>query len=356
MPHILIAGTTGSGKSVCINCIVMSLLYKASPDEVKLIMIDPKKVEFGIYNGLPHLIVPVVSNPKKSAGALVWAVNEMERRYDLIEEAGVRDIAGYNEITRDDPEKEFMPKLVIVIDELADLMMTAPDSVETSICRIAQKGRAAGMHLIIGTQRPSVDVITGLIKANVPSRIAFTVSSQIDSRTIIDISGAEKLIGRGDMLYSPIGSLKPTRLQGAFVSDGEVDRITEFIRENNKQIPYDDNVLANIDCEAERCSSKSGKSKPSSASSNVDEAASGGEENALQDPKFNEAVKVAIESGKISTSFLQRRLSLGYGRAAKLIDAMEKLGIVSAPDGQRARNVLISQDEWNEMMMSRDDD
>ncbi len=356
MPHILIAGTTGSGKSVCINCIVMSLLYKASPDEVKLIMIDPKKVEFGIYNGLPHLIVPVVSNPKKSAGALVWAVNEMERRYDLIEEAGVRDIAGYNEITRDDPEKEFMPKLVIVIDELADLMMTAPDSVETSICRIAQKGRAAGMHLIIGTQRPSVDVITGLIKANVPSRIAFTVSSQIDSRTIIDISGAEKLIGRGDMLYSPIGSLKPTRLQGAFVSDGEVDRITEFIRENNKQIPYDDNILANIDCEAERCSSKSGKSKPSSASSNVDEAASGGEENALQDPKFNEAVKVAIESGKISTSFLQRRLSLGYGRAAKLIDAMEKLGIVSAPDGQRARNVLISQDEWNEMMMSRDDD
>ncbi len=358
MPHLLIAGTTGAGKSVCINCIVLSLLYKASPDEVKLVMIDPKKVEFSIYNSLPHLKAPVISDAKKAAGALVCSVNEMERRYDLIEMAGVRDIEAYNNVTKDDPEKEFLPKLVIVIDELADLMMTAPDSVETSICRIAQKGRAAGIHLVIGTQRPSVDVITGLIKANVPSRIAFTVSSQVDSRTIIDVAGAEKLIGRGDMLYSPIGALKPTRLQGAFVSDAEVERITAFIRDNNPPVVYDDSFVSGVEAEAERCTvkSKSKSASSSSGSSAIDDAAADSGENALSDPKFNEAVNVAIEAGKISTSFLQRRMGLGYGRAAKLIDAMEKLGIVSKPDGQRARNVLISQQEWSEMMMHQSDD
>lgn len=358
MPHLLIAGTTGAGKSVCINCIVLSLLYKASPDEVKLVMIDPKKVEFSIYNSLPHLKAPVISDAKKAAGALVCSVNEMERRYDLIEMAGVRDIEAYNNATKDDPEKEFLPKLVIVIDELADLMMTAPDSVETSICRIAQKGRAAGIHLVIGTQRPSVDVITGLIKANVPSRIAFTVSSQVDSRTIIDVAGAEKLIGRGDMLYSPIGALKPTRLQGAFVSDAEVERITAFIRDNNPPVVYDESFVSGVEAEAERCTvkSKSKSSSGSSGSSAIDDAAADSGENALSDPKFNEAVNVAIEAGKISTSYLQRRMGLGYGRAAKLIDAMEKLGIVSKPDGQRARNVLISQQEWSEMMMHQSND
>lgn len=348
MPHLLIAGTTGAGKSVCINCLVLSLLYNATPDEVKLIMIDPKKVEFNIYNGLPHLIVPVVSNPKKSAGALIWAVDEMERRYDLIEKVGVRDIAGYNEITKDDPEQEYLPKLVIVIDELADLMMTSPDSVETSICRIAQKGRACGMHLIIGTQRPSVDVITGLIKANVPSRIAFTVSSQVDSRTIIDVGGAEKLIGRGDMLYAPTGAMKPIRLQGAFVSDGEVDKITEFIRANNQKTVYSDEIMTDIEAKAERCTVKGAKKSPAESSSDMGDDDGG---MAFTDVKFVDAVNIAIEEGKISTSLLQRKLNLGYGRAAKIIDAMEALGISSAPDGQKARRILITREEWEEMYM-----
>ena len=243
MPHLLIAGTTGSGKSVCLNCLILSMLYKATPDEVKLIMIDPKKVEFNVYNGLPHLIIPVVSSAKKAAGALSWAVSEMERRYELIETVGVRDIKNYNRVTANDPDKEYMPQLVIIIDELADLMMTAPTEVEESICRIAQKGRACGMHLIIGTQRPSVDVITGLIKANVPSRVAFTVSSQVDSRTIIDIAGAEKLIGRGDMLFAPIGAVKPMRLQGAFVSDEEVEEVTSFIINHSEEAVYDDSGI-----------------------------------------------------------------------------------------------------------------
>lgn len=354
MPHILIAGTTGAGKSVCINCIVLSLLYNATPDEVKLIMIDPKKVEFNIYNGLPHLVVPVVSNPKKAAGALMWAVDEMERRYDIIEKVGVRDIAGYNEVTKDDPEQEYMPKLVIVIDELADLMMTSPDSVETSICRIAQKGRACGIHLIIGTQRPSVDVITGLIKANIPSRIAFTVSQQVDSRTIIDVGGAEKLIGRGDMLYAPTGVIKPIRLQGAFVSDKEVDRITDFIRNNNSQIKFDDDILNDIDANAEKCSVKG--NKKAGAASEGDTSDYSAESIAFTDEKFRDAVNVAVTEGKISTSLLQRKINLGYGRAAKIIDAMESLGIAGPSDGQRARNVLISREEWEEMCMKWDSD
>ncbi len=347
MPHILIAGTTGAGKSVCINCLVLSLLYNATPDEVKLVMIDPKKVEFNIYKELPHLKFPIVTVPKNAAGTLVWAVEEMERRYDLIESVGVRDVAGYNEITKNDPEKEYLPKVVIVIDELADLMMTAPDSVETSICRIAQKGRASGMHLIIGTQRPSVDIITGLIKANIPSRIAFTVSSQVDSRTIIDVAGAEKLIGRGDMLYSPTGSVKPIRLQGAFVSDSEVDKITEFIREKNAPPVFDDDDLRKMEAHADSCVLKGGK-KPSSTTDCQDSEDEDGN-TAFSDPKFSEAVNLAIDEEKVSTSLLQRKLKLGYGRAAKIIDAMEALGIASAPDGQKARKILISREEWEEM-------
>ena len=253
MPHMLIAGATGMGKSVCINSIISSILYKANPDEVKLILVDPKKVEFNIYNGLPHLLVPVVSDPQKAAGALNWAVGEMERRFSLIDEVGVRDIGGYNAATKNDPDREHMPYVVIIIDELADLMMTAKDTVETSICRLAQKARAAGMHLVIGTQRPSVDVITGLIKANIPSRIAFTVASQVDSKTIIDIGGAEKLIGRGDMLYAPVGLMKPLRVQGAFVSDEEVRAITDFIRSEGGFIEYDPEIICSIEREAERC-------------------------------------------------------------------------------------------------------
>jgi S-DNA-T family DNA segregation ATPase FtsK/SpoIIIE len=250
MPHLLIAGATGMGKSVCINSMIVSLLYKAAPEEVKLILVDPKKVELNIYNGLPHLLVPVVSDPKKAAGALQWAVTEMERRFTLIEEVGMRDLRGYNNITKDDPEKEFLPQIVIIIDELADLMMTAPDDVEESVCRLAQKARAAGMHLIIGTQRPSVDVITGLIKANIPSRIAFTVASQTDSRVIIDIAGAEKLIGRGDMLYAPVGAAKPIRVQGAYVSENEIEEIISFIKNHYGTGEYNADVIDSIEREA----------------------------------------------------------------------------------------------------------
>ena len=345
MPHLLIAGATGMGKSVCINSMIVSLLYKASPDEVKLILIDPKKVELNIYNSLPHLLVPVVSDPKKAAGSLQWAVKEMERRFELIENEGVRDIYNYNMQTKDDPTIEFLPHIVIIIDELADLMMTAPENVESSICRLAQKARAAGMHLVIGTQRPSVDVITGLIKANIPSRIAFTVASQVDSRTIIDISGAEKLIGRGDMLYSPVGSSKPIRVQGAFVSESEVEAVTQFIREESGKIEYNSEVLENIEREAERCVIKKV----------VGENAEVSETSADEDPLIGEAIKLAVESGKISTSLIQRRLSVGYGRAAKLIDQMEQRGIVGPPDGNKPREILISKEAYLEMTVSGKD-
>jgi len=349
MPHLLIAGATGMGKSVCINSIITSLLYKGSPDEVKLILIDPKKVELNIYNGLPHLLVPVVSDPKKAAGSLQWAVTEMERRFEMIEEVGVRDVKMYNTITKDDPEKEFLPQIVIIIDELADLMMTAPDDVETSICRLAQKARAAGMHLIIGTQRPSVDVITGLIKANIPSRIAFTVSSQTDSRVILDAAGAEKLIGRGDMLYAPVGASKPRRVQGAFVSETEVEQIVTFIKDHNgDQVEYSSDILSEIDRAAAACGS--GKKGGSSASDSSDFSDEGG------DPMLRPAIELAIESGKISTSLIQRRLSLGYGRAAKLIDEMEKRGFVSAPEGQKPRAVLITKQQYMEMILNRNED
>lgn len=343
MPHLLIAGATGMGKSVCINSMICSLLYKATPDEVKLILIDPKKVELNIYNNLPHLLIPVVSDPKKAAGSLQWAVSEMERRFALIEDVGVRDIYNYNIATKDDDNYEFMPHVVIIIDELADLMMTAPDSVEDSICRLAQKARAAGMHLIIGTQRPSVDVITGLIKANIPSRIAFTVASQIDSRTILDTTGAEKLIGRGDMLYAPVGASKPIRVQGAFVSESEVEEVTKFIKENSVQTEYDTEVIEQIDREAAKCITKKGTSAPAlQDDSDNDEPG---------DPLLDEAIKIAVEAQKISTSLLQRKLSIGYGRAAKLVDMMEHKGIVSAPDGNKPRRVLINETQYLEMTM-----
>ena len=341
MPHLLIAGATGMGKSVCINSVITSLLYKAKPSEVKLILIDPKKVELNIYNGLPHLLTPVVSDPKKAAGSLSWAVNEMERRFSLIEDVGVRDLKSYNEITKGDPDREQLPQIVIIIDELADLMMTAPDDVETSICRLAQKARAAGMHLIIGTQRPSVDVITGLIKSNIPSRIAFTVASQIDSRTIIDRAGAESLIGRGDMLYNPVGAAKPIRVQGAFVSEKDVEKIVQFIKDHSGPSEYSSEVLEQIEKEAARC----GTSKKSASAM----SAEGGEGD--EDPMLRSAVELAVESGKISTSLIQRRLSLGYGRAAKLIDRMEELGYVSAPDGQKPREVLITKEQFMEMVL-----
>ena len=343
MPHLLIAGATGMGKSVCINSIITSILYKATPDEVKLILIDPKKVEFNIYNGIPHLQIPVVSEPKKAAGALHWAVTEMERRYELIEEVGARKIEPYNEIARE-RGLEVLPYTVIIIDELADLMMTAPDAVEDSICRLAQKARAAGMHIIIGTQRPSVDVITGLIKANIPSRIAFTVASQVDSRTIIDIAGAEKLIGRGDMLYYPVGLSKPMRAQGAFVSEDEVEKITEFVKASVGETEYDSDILESIEREAQAIgqSGKKGGGDPM-----ADDGAG--------DAKLRDALEIATDLGKISTSLLQRKLSIGYGRAAKIIDIMESRGFVSAPDGQKPREVLITKTQFREMVVNNDE-
>ena len=347
MPHLLIAGTTGSGKSVCINTMLISLLYKATPDEVKLVLVDPKKVELNIYNGIPHLLVPVVFDPKKAAGALHWCVTEMERRFDLIESMNVRNIDGYNKAIANDPNKEKLPQIVIVIDELADLMMTASNEVETSICRIAQKARAAGMHLIIGTQRPSVDVITGLIKANVPSRIAFTVMSQVDSRTIIDSVGAEKLIGRGDMLYAPVGS-KPMRAQGAFVSDAELEGIIDFIKDNAKKAEYSGEIISRIEKEAALCGKK-GKARDA-----AEEAMEENDEDESDDPKLEAAIKLAVESGKISTSLIQRKLSLGYGRAAKIIDVMERRGIVAPPEGQKPREVLISKEQYLEMSMRKE--
>ena len=347
MPHLLIAGTTGSGKSVCINTMLMSVLYKAKPTEVKLVLIDPKKVEFNKYNGIPHLLVPVVYDSKKAAGALHWCVTEMERRFDLIESQNVRNIEGYNKAVEDDSTKEKLTQIVIVIDELADLMMTASDDVEASICRLAQKARAAGMHLIVGTQRPSVDVITGLIKANIPSRIAFTVMSQVDSRTIIDTAGAEKLIGRGDMLYAPIGSTKPMRVQGAFVSDDELENVINFVKNSGNTAEYSDEIMNQIEKEAALCGQKKGKVRD-------DDDDSLGDDEGADDPKLKSAIKLAVESGKISTSLIQRKLSLGYGRAAKLIDVMEKRGIVSAPEGQKPREVLISKEQYFEMMMNDD--
>ena len=347
MPHLLVSGTTGSGKSVCINCMILSILYKAAPQDVQLILIDPKKVEFNMYRNIPHLKTPIVTNPKKAAGALYAAVEEMEWRFNLIEQVGVRDIAGYNRMTAGDPEHPHMPQLVIIIDELADLMMTAPTDVENAICRLAQKGRAAGIHLILGTQRPSVDVITGLIKANVPSRIAFTVKSQVDSRTIIDVVGAEKLIGRGDMLYAPVGSVKPLRVQGAFVSDSEVEAVVDFIKEHNDPPEFSEEFADQIDMEAARCGSGKKKSDDSFGSDSDDAGGDGDE-----DAKFWEALEVAVNADKVSTSLLQRRANIGYGRAAKIIDRMEDLGFVGPADGNKPRKLLITPQEFAELKMN----
>lgn len=347
MPHLLIAGTTGSGKSVCINSIIMSILYKAKSEEVKLILVDPKKVELSIYNGIPHLLVPVISDTKTAAGTLSWAVGEMERRYSLLESVGVREITAYNRAIEGNPDYEPMNRIVIIIDELADFMMTAPDAVEDSICRIAQKARAAGMHLILGTQRPSTNVITGLIKANIPSRIAFTVSNNTDSRVILDKGGAENLIGKGDMLFSPVGALKLRRVQGAFVTETEVDEVVKYIKNMNADYkPYSESVANQIEREAQKFDTGNGKKGASAAD----------EDDGDEDPMLDAAIELAIESKKISTSLIQRRLSLGYGRAAKLIDRMESLGYVSAPEGQKPREVLITKQEYMEMRLNNDID
>ncbi len=337
MPHGLIAGATGSGKSVCINTIIMSILYKATPEEVKLLMIDPKVVELGVYNGIPHLLVPVVTDPRKASGALGWAVTEMESRYKMFADRGVRDIAGYNKFVEtlednEENEVEKMPHIVIIIDELADLMMTAPNEVEDSINRIAAKARAAGMHLIIATQRPSVDVVTGVIKANIPTRIAFAVSSQIDSRTILDTAGAEKLLGRGDMLFSPIGSTKPNRVQGCYVSDEEVEAVVDFIK-NGRTADYDDNVMVEI----ERQAAVEKKQKTGLSEDGPDE-----------DPMLSEAIKVVVENGMASTSLLQRKLKLGYARAARIVDMMQERGVVGPYEGSKPRKVLITPEQLME--------
>ena len=344
MPHLLIAGATGMGKSVCINSVVMSILYKAKPDEVKLILIDPKKVEFAMYRELPHLLCPIVSDPKQAAGTLYCAVNEMERRFGLIEEVGVRNLAGYNEITAGDPERPPLPQIVIIIDELADLMMTAPADVETAICRLAQKARAAGIHLVIGTQRPSVDVITGLIKANIPSRIAFTVASAVDSRTIIDTVGADKLIGRGDMLYAPVGVNKPMRCQGTFVSESEVERVVTFIKENNDPVVYDEEFIKNIAVEAARCGVN--KKKGEQVSIDDFDGLGGGQNLWGEEAKFWEALEVIVSKEKFGTSALQRALHLGYGKAASLIDRMEEYGFVGPDPGNKTgRDVRITHEQ-----------
>ncbi len=336
MPHCLIAGTTGSGKSVCINSIIMSILYKASPDEVKFLMIDPKVVELGVYNGIPHLLVPVVTEPRKAAGALGWAVSEMDKRYKLFAENAVRDIEGYNKIAEENPSMKKLEQVVIIIDELADLMMTAPKEVEDAIVRIAQKARAAGMHLIVATQRPSADIVTGLIKANIPSRIAFAVSSQIDSRVILDANGAEKLMGRGDMLFSPVGATKPNRIQGCFVTEEEVEKVVEFVKASAaEENEYDTDVIAEIERQAE-IAKNGGKSAPEPEGDDDTDA------------MFDAAVEVILDAGQASTSLLQRRLKLGYARAARIVDQMEMKGIIGAYEGSKPRQILITKAQWLE--------
>lgn len=336
MPHLLIAGTTGSGKSVCLNSMIVSILYNATPDEVKLLMIDPKQVEFTVYNGIPHLLVPVVSDPRKASGALAWAVTEMLTRYKTFSEHSVRDISGYNSICESEGKKK-MPQIVIFIDELSDLMMAAPNEVEDSICRLAQMARAAGMHLVIATQRPSVDVITGIIKANIPSRISLSVSSQVDSRTIIDSVGAEKLLGNGDMLYYPVGIPKPIRVQGCYLSDKEVENVVNFIKKQEQSI-YDDNVIKEIDRQA----AAAGGKKKENASSDDGEAGP-------SDEMLPKAIEVVIEAQSASTTLLQRKLKLGYARAARIVDALEERGIIGPYEGAKPRKVLISKQQWLEM-------
>ena len=338
LPHMLIAGTTGSGKSVCMNSIIISLLYKASPDDVKLIMVDPKMVELGIYNGIPHLLIPVVTDPKKAAGSLQWAVTEMMRRYKAMSDAGVRDLESYNSIMEHEEEGNKLPQIVVIIDELADLMLVAAKEVEESICRIAQMGRAAGIHLIIATQRPSADVITGLMKANIPSRIAFSVASAMESRIILDTQGAEKLVGKGDMLYAPIGNGKPRRVQGCFVTDSEVEAVATYVK-NNYTTTYDQQVMEEI----ERKAAQTGNSKVtvSDPEPSSDELAG--------DEMLPAAVDVILETGQASVSMLQRRLKLGYARAARIVDEMEERGIVGPFQGSKPRTILVTKEQWEAM-------
>ncbi len=339
MPHTLVAGSTGSGKSVCINSILVSILYKAKPSEVKLMLIDPKMVELSGYNGIPHLLIPVVTDAKKAAGALNWAVQEMVNRYNLFASKGVKDIKGYNKVVEKE-EGVKLPQIVIIIDELADLMMVAPNDVEDAICRLAQMARAAGMHLIIATQRPSVDVITGIIKANIPSRIAFTVSSQVDSRTILDSAGAEKLLGKGDMLYFPVGETKPLRVQGCFVSESEIEKIVEHIKETTDST-YSSEIMESIEK-----ANIGGKGAKGGASSSEDsEGADSG------DALLNDAIDLVIDMGSASASMLQRRFKIGYSRAGRIIDQMEERGLISGYDGSKPRQVLISKAEWQELKM-----
>ncbi len=334
MPHVLIAGSTGSGKSVCINTLITSIIYKAKPSEVKLLMVDPKVVELSVYNGIPHLLIPVVTDPKKAAGALAWAVQEMVNRYHLFAEKNVRDITGYNEALEDEGIEEKLPQIVIIIDELADLMMVAAKDVEDAICRLAQMARAAGMHLVIATHRPSVDVITGVIKANIASRIAFAVTSGVDSRTIIDSIGAEKLLGKGDMLFYPSGQIKPQRVQGAFISDGEVEKIVTFLK-NNGGPTYSNDIMEKIE--------------KANASDQELEA----EEDDDTDEFLMDAIDMAVEMGQVSASGLQRRFKIGYTRAGRIIDQMEARGIISGYEGSKPRKTLITPERWQELKMSR---
>ena len=340
LPHLLIAGTTGSGKSVCMNSLIISLLFKAKPEEVRLIMVDPKMVELGIYNGIPHLLIPVVTDPKKAAGALQWAVTEMMKRYRMMADAGVRDLDSYNKTCATVEDRQPLPQIVVVIDELADLMLVAAKEVEEAICRVAQMGRASGIHLVIATQRPSADVITGLMKANIPSRIAFAVASAMESRIILDTAGAEKLVGKGDMLYAPLGQGKPRRVQGCFITDDEVQSVVEFIK-GNAAADYDDAVMQEIDQKAKESGNKSGSGGASAAS--LDEGDSEGDE------LLPAAVDVILETGQASVSMLQRRLKLGYARAARIVDEMEEKGIVGPFEGSKPRQLLITKEQWQQM-------
>ena len=342
LPHVLIAGTTGSGKSVCTNSLIVSILYKSTPDEVRFIMVDPKMVELAPYNGIPHLLIPVVTDPKKAAGALQWAVFEMMKRYKMFSEKGVKDLAGYNALAEVDEDVKKLPTVVVVIDELADLMLVAAKEVEESICRVAQMGRAAGMHLVVATQRPSADVITGLMKANIPSRIAFAVASSMESRIILDTPGAEKLVGKGDMLYAPLGDSKPTRVQGCFITPEEIERVVAFVKDAAGEAHYDQDVIEKIQ-QAVDAKSDKGKAAP------TDGAADGGDGDEL----LPAAVEVVLETGQASVSMLQRRLKLGYSRAARLVDQMEERGYVGPFEGSKPRQLLITREKWQELQMAK---
>ena len=342
LPHVLIAGTTGSGKSVCTNSLIVSILYKSTPDEVRFIMVDPKMVELAPYNGIPHLLIPVVTDPKKAAGALQWAVFEMMKRYKMFSEKGVKDLAGYNALSETDEDVKKLPTVVVVIDELADLMLVAAKEVEESICRVAQMGRAAGMHLVVATQRPSAAVITGLMKANIPSRIAFAVASSMESRIILDTPGAEKLVGKGDMLYAPLGDSKPTRVQGCFITPEEIERVVAFVKDAAGEAHYDQDVIEKIQ-QAVDAKSDKGKAAPTDGAADGDDG----------DELLPAAVEVVLETGQASVSMLQRRLKLGYSRAARLVDQMEERGYVGPFEGSKPRQLLITREKWQELQMAK---